>query len=403
MATQTHSQSLPPPEPPGPITWMRQNLFNNWFNAMLTLVSLAILYLLGRAVFHWAFFVADWRPITSNPMLFLVGQYPRDQLWRPGLSVLMVSFLFGVSWGTWGGVMRSFALLLAAVLGTAGLIPAAGEMGQLSIRLFFITNPLLVGLGFIVAQRLRIKGRVVLAGWLISLLIMPILLRGFGPDGKLPYVETTLWGGMMVTLLLAVGGILLSFPIGVALALGRRSSLPVVKAFSVAIIEGVRGVPLVTILFMSSIILALFLPPELRIDRLVRALLGMTIFSAAYTAENVRGGLQAIPEGQIEAAKAVGLNNFQTTALIVLPQALRIVIPAIVGQFISLFKDTTLAIIVAINELLSIGKSILQSNIEFVQLQAEVYIFIALVFWVLSYLLSYASRRLEAALGVGER
>ncbi len=196
---------------------------------------------------------------------------------------------------------------------------------------------------------------------------------------------------------------MLSFPIGVLLALGRRSSLPMLSLFSTLIIELVRGVPLVSILFMSSIIVALFLPPGLRIDRVVRALMGMTLFSAAYTAENVRGGLQAIPEGQEEAAKAVGLKPYQTMLLIILPQALRKVIPAIVGQFISLFKDTTLAVIVGIIELLNIGKAILQSDPEFIQLQAEVYIFIAAVFWILSFIMSYASRRLEAALGVGER
>ena len=190
---------------------------------------------------------------------------------------------------------------------------------------------------------------------------------------------------------------------GVLLALGRRSSLPVVKLFSTAFIELVRGVPLVTILFMSSIILALFLPQGFRIDRLIRALLGMTLFSAAYMAENVRGGLQAIPKGQIEAAKAVGLSSFQTTLLIVLPQALRAVIPSIVGQLISLFKDTTLAIIIAINELLSIGKSIIQSDVEFLQLQLEVFIFIAAVFWIFSSVMSFSSRRLEERLGVGER
>ncbi|MCZ6530264.1 MAG: amino acid ABC transporter permease, partial [Chloroflexi bacterium] len=168
-------------------------------------------------------------------------------------------------------------------------------------------------------------------------------------------------------------------------------------------IEIVRGVPLVTILFMSSIILALFLPQGFRIDRLIRALLGMTLFSAAYMAENVRGGLQSIPKGQTEAAKAVGLSSFQTTVLIVLPQALRAVIPAIVGQLISLFKDTTLAIIVAINELLSIGKSVIQSDVEFLQLQLEVFIFIAAVFWIFSSVMSFSSRRLEERLGVGER
>jgi len=202
---------------------------------------------------------------------------------------------------------------------------------------------------------------------------------------------------------LAVGGIVLSFPIGILLALGRRSSLPVVKLFSIIFIETVRGVPLVTILFMFSIILALFLPAESRIDRVLRALMGMVFFSAAYTAENVRGGLQAIPEGQIEAAKAVGLNNFQITMFIVLPQALRLVIPATVGQFIALFKDTTLVVIVGINDLLGIGNAVLNLNPEFVRLQMEVYLFIAIIFWVFCYFMSYASLQLEKALGVGER
>jgi general L-amino acid transport system permease protein len=189
----------------------------------------------------------------------------------------------------------------------------------------------------------------------------------------------------------------------VALALGRRSSLPVLSFFSTTFIEVVRGVPLIGILFLSSLILPLFLPPDVRIDRLLRALIGMTLFSAAYMAENVRGGLAAVPDGQVEAAKALGLSNFRITTLIVLPQALRTVIPPIVGQFISLFKDTTLASGVAVLELLSVGRSILQSTPEFIGLQMEVYLFIAAVFWIFSYLMSYASLRLEAALGVGKR
>jgi general L-amino acid transport system permease protein len=203
-----------------------------------------------------------------------------------------------------------------------------------------------------------------------------------------------------VTFLLSIGGILLSFPIGVALALGRRSSLPVVSAFSTVFIEAIRGVPLITILFMFSIILALFLPAESRIDRLLRALMAVTFFSAAYTAENVRGGLQAVPPGQIEAAKAVGMSGLQTMVFIVLPQALRAVIPAIVGQFISLFKDTTLVVIVGINDFLGIGRSVINSAPEFVQMQLEVYLFIAVVYWIFSYLMSAASRRLESAMGV---
>jgi general L-amino acid transport system permease protein len=154
---------------------------------------------------------------------------------------------------------------------------------------------------------------------------------------------------------------------------------------------------------MGSLILPLFLPEEVRIDRVIRAMIGITFFSAAYMAENVRGGLQAIPEGQYEAAKAIGLNGPLTTILIVLPQALRLVIPAIVGQFIALFKDTTLLIIVGINEILGIGKSIVLGNPEWVTAQMEVYVYIALLFWVFTYAMSYSSRRLERALGVGTR
>jgi general L-amino acid transport system permease protein len=189
----------------------------------------------------------------------------------------------------------------------------------------------------------------------------------------------------------------------VLLALGRQSSLPVVKVFCTLFIELVRGVPLVTILFMFSLILPLFLPENVRIDRVLRAMLAMTFFAAAYMAENVRGGLQSIPKGQIEAAKAVGLSGFHTMLLIVLPQALRAVIPAIVGQFIALFMDTTLAIIVGLVELLAVGKAVLNSNVQWLLLDKEVYVFIAVVFWVFTFSMSYASRRLERSLGVGER
>jgi general L-amino acid transport system permease protein len=219
----------------------------------------------------------------------------------------------------------------------------------------------------------------------------------------LPKVESSLWGGLLLTFLLAIVGIVASFPIGILLALGRWSSLPVVKLFCTLFIEIVRGVPLVTILFMASIILPLFLPEDLRIDRVLRAMLGMTLFAAAYMAENVRGGLQAVPPGQIEAAKAVGFNGLQTMSFIVLPQALRAVIPAIVGQFIALFMDTTLAIIVGLVELLAVGRAVLTSNPEWLLRDMEVYLFIAAVFWIFTYSMSYASRQLETALGVGKR
>jgi general L-amino acid transport system permease protein len=168
-------------------------------------------------------------------------------------------------------------------------------------------------------------------------------------------------------------------------------------------IETIRGVPLITILFMFSIILGLFLPSDARLDRLFRALLAVIVFSSAYTAENVRGGLQSISRGQYEAAHALGMNNFQTMVLIVLPQAIKVVIPSIVGQFIALFKDTTLVVIVGINDLLGIGRSVINSQSDFIGLQLEVYLFIALIYWAFSYFMSVASRRVESSLGVSNQ
>lgn len=398
------SERLAPPNPPGPIEWIRNNLFANWFNSLLTILSLAFLYFVIVNVLRWILFTADWRPVTVAPLLYLVGQYPRDQFWRLGASLWMITFLVGMSWGAWERYVKAFAIFLGVLLGGLALFPLETTTITLPVRAAFLLNPLLIYLGYRLAKLPSIQGRHIATMWLLVLVVVTlVLLPGFSGVPALPEVPTSAWGGLMVTLLLAVGGIVLSFPIGVLLALGRRSALPVVKLFSILFIEVIRGVPLVTILFMFSIILALFLPAESRIDRILRALMGTVVFSAAYTAENVRGGLQAIPEGQVEAAKAIGLNNFQITLLIVLPQALRLVIPNIVGQFISLFKDTTLVVIVGINDLLGIGNAVLNLDPQFVRLQMEVYLFIAIIFWVFSYFMSYASLQLEKALGVGER
>jgi general L-amino acid transport system permease protein len=202
--------------------------------------------------------------------------------------------------------------------------------------------------------------------------------------------------------LLASVGIVLSFPLGVLLALGRRSSLPVVRILSTGYIEFIRGVPLVTILFMADIILPLFLPGDWRLDRVARAMGGISLFSAAYVAENVRGGLQAVASGQVEAAHALGLSTFRTNLHIVLPQALRDVIPANVGLFISLLKDTTLVTIIGLLELLGISRAVLAQSGSF-GASLEVYVFVAGVFFVLCYAMSQASYRLERQLGVGER
>jgi general L-amino acid transport system permease protein len=289
---------------------------------------------------------------------------------------------------------------LALACGVMALLPVGMGLG---LRLWFLASSALIFIGYQVGRTPVGQPRWVVLGWLLSFVLTILLLAGVEGVSWLPRIDSGLWGGLLLTFLLALVGIVASFPIGVLLALGRQSSLPVLKAFCIVFIEVVRGVPLVTILFMASIILPLFLPEGVRIDRVLRAMLGMTLFAAAYMAENVRGGLQAIPLGQVEAAKAVGLNGIQTMALIVLPQALRLVIPAIVGQFIALFMDTTLAVIVGLMELLAIGRAVLESNVDWKLLNMEVYLFIAAIFWVFNYAMSYASRRLEEALGVGER
>jgi len=400
---QVQEEDIRPPLPPGPVKWMRDNLFNNWFNSILTVVLLPLVFFALVNSILWVFTEADWRVVTQFPLLYAVGQYPRDELWRVGIGLSAIIFFLGASWGKWGGLLRPISIAVGIFFAVSALLPVQHPALTLSMRSYLGANVLLLLLGNWIGRNKLLNGIYIIIGWVIVPIVFVFLLTGIRGSETLPSVATTFWGGLLVTFLLSAGGIILSFPIGVALALGRRSTLPVVKGFSIIFIETVRGVPLITILFMFSIILALFLPQDSRIDRLIRALMGITFFSAAYTAENVRGGLQAVSSGQIEAAKAVGMNGFQTMLFIVLPQALRAVLPAIVGQFIALFKDTTLVVIVGINDLLGIGRSIINSDPEFVQLQMEVYIFIAVIYWIFSYLMSMASSRLESALGVSTR
>lgn len=394
---------LPPPDPPGPMKWVRDNLLGSVSNTIMTIVSVVTVLFLISSSLRWVFVTADWRPITQAPLLYAIGQYPRDLMWRVGFGLSITVLLMGISWGKWGGLMRGIALATVGLLAILGALPVNHVQLDSAMRLFLLSNIIVVAVGYFVGRIPALKPTAIIIGWILLPVAVWIIFGGFGDTGAFEKVSMTAWGGLMVTLLLAFGGILLSFPIGIALALGRRSTLPILSGFSTVIIETIRGVPLITILFMFSLILNLFLPEEARIERLTRALMALTLFSSAYMAENIRGGLAAVPAGQIEAAKAVGMGNFQTMLFIVMPQAIRAVIPAIVGQFISLFKDTTLVVIVGINDLLGIGKSIINSNTEFVQLQTEVYIFIALIYWIFSYLMSIASRRVEFALGVGTR
>jgi len=387
----------PPRMSVGVVGWLRKNLFSTWYNALLTLFSLWLIYTAGSRMLVWALTTARWGVITQNLRLFMVGPFPPEQTWRVWLCLVMMSWLFGLSAGVWGGTVRTLGTGLAAVFAILILLPFG-----LNTRIWLGANLVAIIGGFLLGNQRSAWGRWVLIAWLIGFVLAVIVLQGFRGSTWLPEIGTNLWGGLLLTFMLALVSIVASFPLGVLLALGRRSRLPVVSLFSTVYIEVVRGVPLVTILFMAQIMVPLFLPAEIRLANVVRVIVGMTLFSAAYLAENVRGGLQAIPSGQVEAAQALGLNNAYVTLLIVLPQALRLVIPPNVGLFISLFKDTTLAAIVAQLELLSIGRSVLAQP-EWLGRQTEVYLFIAAIFFVFSYVMSYASYRLEAALGVGKR
>jgi general L-amino acid transport system permease protein len=387
----------PPPMSVGVLGWLRKNLFSTWYNALLTLVSLWLIYTVGSRMLVWAVTSARWGVITTNLRLFMIGPFPPDQAWRVWVCVVMASLLLGLSAGVWRGTVRNLAAGLAATYAVMTLLPF-----EANTRIWHIVNLVAMVGGFALGLGRSKWGRWVLVAWLAAFILAMIVLQGFRGNPWLPEAGSNLWGGLLLTFMLSLVSIIASFPIGVLLALGRRSRLRTVSIFSTLYIEVIRGVPLVTILYMMQIMLPLFLPGEVRIPNVIRAIVGMTLFTAAYVAENVRGGLQAIPPGQIEAAQAVGLNNALTTLLIVLPQALRMVIPTNVGLFISLFKDTTLVMIVGLLDVLGVGRSVLAQP-DWLGRQTEVYLFVAAIFFVFSYTMSYASYRLETTLGVGKR
>jgi His/Glu/Gln/Arg/opine family amino acid ABC transporter permease subunit len=233
-----------------------------------------------------------------------------------------------------------------------------------------------------------------MASWMLIVSPIMIFVLVYGLGNLLPVSDTRNWGGLLLTMMLTIVGIIGSFPLGILLALGRRSELPVVKYVSTIYIEFVRGVPLITVLFMAQLLVPFLNPALAEVDAVFRAMVGITLFSAAYLAENVRGGLQAIPPGQVEAARALGLAGWQITLLITLPQALRAVIPALVGQFISLFKDTSLVAIVGLIDLTGISNAVVAQT-EFIGLRREAYVFITAIYFIFSYVMGYISRKLE--------
>lgn len=400
-AEPTQSKVLPPPtERFSLLGWLRKNLFGSWLDALLTIFSLIFIYFVVTRFVNWGLNSAQWEVIPVNLRLFMVGQYPIDEVWRIWLAIDLLVFLVGISWAVWikriSGWVGIFLLSLPILLALLDFVL------RVRINLLLLSAAGLAG--WAVGQwQPKLMRRIAVNAWIWVFPLFIVLVRGlFDDNSVLPAVPSNFWGGLLLTFLLTVVGIVFSFPLGVLLALGRRSNMPVVRWICIGLIEVVRGVPLITILFMAQFMLPLFLPGGMTVDRVLRAMVGVTLFSAAYLAENVRGGLQAIPNGQYEAAYALGLNGFQTMSRIILPQALRAVIPILVGQFISLFKDTSLVAIVGLFDLLGVADLVLAQP-KFLGRQLEVYFFISLIYFVFSYGMSYVSQRLEKSLGVGER
>ena len=399
----------PPPTSVGALGWLRGNLFSTWYNGAITVVAGALLALALWYGLRWVFVDADWKVVSTLGGLFVIGQYNtssacpgQDCFWRPQAILLLITILLGMAWGIAGaGLARTIALVVAGVAALFAFLPYSLERMGLDVRLLLLANLPAVALGWALARYTPLGS----ARWMAILVVVVfaaslVLLRGIPGVPGLQPVPVHLWGGLMLNLLLATVGITLSLPIGVGLALGRRSRLPVLKGLCVFFIEVFRGMPLITLLFMAHVLGPLVFPDT---SPLLRAGVVITLFSSAYMAENIRGGLQALHPGQAEAARALGLPGWQTTLLISLPQAIRNVIPAIVGQFIGLFKDTSLVYIISMFDIVEVSRAFIRGNVEFQGDARELYVFLAVVFWIFTYGMSYVSGRVEQHLGVGQR
>jgi general L-amino acid transport system permease protein len=346
--------SLPAPKhSKGALHWVKVNLFNGLFNSILTLLAVTLVSFTLPGFIQWAFikavWVGDtevcklseagacWSFIDAKFRVLMVGVYPEDESWRAVVGTVV----FG-------------AIIVATVANW-------------------------------------LKGKVLLIAWLLVPVFGYFLIGG---GLGLKVVDPSLWGGLMLSILLATVGIIVSIPVGILLALGRFSGSPMVKALSIAVIELVRGVPLITILFMASVMMPLFLPPGFIIDNMLRIQIGMIIFSSAYIAEVVRGGLNAIPKGQFEAASSLGISYSKAIWLIILPQALRHVLPPLIGRCIALFKDTSLVIVVGLLDFLGMIKNSSLDS-QWLGYETEAYVFGALVYWAICYSLSRYGALLE--------
>lgn len=415
----------PPRAQVGPIAWLRDNLFSSVGNTILTLIGLALLYWVTKGLLTFAVFEATWvgkdgADCAKNdgacwPFVFakfgqfMYGTYPEATRWRPKLvyllaiAALLPMMFVGLQQKlqVWGW-MTAFAVAMI-VAKYAFEITGSAFTGftEMVDPVWLVLVCAATAVTVFVEERTG-KTPFAIFFFLIYPVIAVVLLVG-GVLG-LEMVPTNAWGGMLVTLVVATTGIVAAFPLGIALALGRRSKMPIIKGASIAFIEFVRGVPLITVLFMSSVMLPLFLPPGWNIDKLLRALFMVMLFSAAYLAEVIRGGLQAIPRGQFEAADALGLNYRQSMSLIVLPQALKLVIPGIVNSFIGLFKDTSLVLIIGLFDLLGIvQKNMADSKWYAPTTVMTGYLFAGFMFWIFCFGMSRYSMSVERRLATGDK
>lgn len=404
----------PAPGPPDlrlpPGQWIRANLFSSPFNTLLTILFAGLMGWLAFQIAHWVLVTAEWTIVRVNLRLFMVGRFPPDQLWRLWLSMYLLAFTVGLAValvtrvveatdGPAGaglaGFLRRFWPVIVATLAVVALTrtPRPALLGAVAVAAFVAGRHLGV----------RLPAGVRRWTWLITgaglVASLQVIVAGSGG------VTWDRWGGLYLTIFATVGGIALAFPLGLLLALGRRSSLPGVKLLCIAFIEVFRAVPLVTLLFMGQYLVRFAYPTWAEPPSfLARAIIAITLFEAAYIAEIVRGGLQSVPRGQVEAAQAIGLAPTGVMRLVVLPQALRAVIPAMVGQFISLFKDTSLLAIIGFFELLNVAETVTKQDAFRGQgLQVVTLAFAGFLYWASCSTMSRESQRLERRLEVGER
>jgi len=390
------------------VQWLRRELFGSRLDGLISIALISFLLAAALGLARWALFQAQWAVISANSTLFAVGRYPLEQQWRLWLLSALLALATGLSWGLLRALPRSgppptlwprndrWAVAILVVL--ALWLPLALQL-TLAIQLRWWASTALLLLARWAAGRWGqtlspLARRLIPLIWpLLYLVGMVLISGGLG----LVQVAPSDWGGLLLTLLMASFAILLCFPLGVLLALGRRSELPVLRWGSVLYIEFIRGAPLITLLFLGQNILGFLLPGGLAPDRVWRAAWVLTFFAAAYVAEAVRSGLAAVPSGQLEAARSLGLSMPFALIHVVLPQALRVALPTTVGQFISLLQDTTLLSLIGLLDLLGTARTVM-ANPAFLGRNAEVYLVLAVLFWCCCAALGLGSRALETRL-----